>query len=96
MIDPYKILTNELFEEVCSSYIGNLLPLAESIQGDIGEEFEFANKIPHYKKSNFETVKQFVGNHETQTIWGREEIEKRTIELAEVFYKNIFNLGQIG
>lgn len=84
---------NDSAHDVQSCYIGNLLPLAESVQRDIGEETEFTKKLPYYRDSEFETVKQFVKNYGSLDSWEKEQIEKRTLEIAEVFYKEIFHLS---
>jgi len=87
-------IMNDSAQDIESCYIGNLLPISEDIQKDIGEERELAKKMPHYKKSEFETVKEFVRDYGSSREWRREEIAKRTEAIAKVFYNEIFKIPQ--
>lgn len=68
--------------------IGNLLPLAESLQREIGPETKFEIKRKIYEKSAFKTVNQFCKQYNQ---WNNDNIVKRTRDIAELFYNSILN-----
>lgn len=71
--------------------IGNLLPLAEPVNGNIGND-PFAQKISGYKKSNFVSVKKFVERFGKQTDWTEQDIDKRAEHMADVAYNKIWSI----
>ena len=95
-IDNFTIehILNDSKENINSCYIGNLLPLAESIQKEIGDEKVFNKKLVHYKTSQFKTVEEFVKEYSAHTVWNEKKIQKRSKDLAEIFYEKIFKLNQ--
>ncbi|MCH5159912.1 MAG: DUF262 domain-containing protein [Clostridiales bacterium] len=86
-------ISNDSKENINTCYIGNLLPLAESIQKDIGLETSLKGKLPFYKKSKFATVKQFVDKYGAHSTWNNKKIDERSRYIAEIFYNEIFNLN---
>lgn len=85
-------ILNDSATEEHACYIGNLLPLAESIQRKIDGEPEFVKKVPLYRESSFETVKEFLSKYGNNTQWNESFIKNRSRELANTFYYNIFKL----
>ena len=85
-------IANDSKEDITTCYIGNLIPLAESIQTQIGATEEFKKKMPFYKQSNFKTVLEFVQQYSKHSTWTSEKIQDRSKKLAEVFYNSIFKL----
>lgn len=68
--------------------IGNLLPLAEILQKEIGTETDFSKKVPIYLKSSFKTVQELCTTFGNQD-WNEELINKRTESIAKCFYDEI-------
>ena len=83
---------NDSENDIHSCYIGNLLPLADSIQRKIDGKPEFDKKVPFYRESSFETVKEFLNNYGDVGQWNENLIKNRSRELANTFYYNIFKL----
>lgn len=69
--------------------IGNLLPLAGTVNNKIGD-LPFADKIPWYKKSNFVSVQKFVDRYGAKTEWNEKDIESRATHMAELAYNSIW------
>ena len=69
--------------------IGNLLPLAETVNGKIGDS-PFVQKIPYYRKSNFVSVKNFVNRHGDKTDWTELDIDERATHMADLAYNKIW------
>lgn len=65
---------------------GNLIPLAEELQKEIGVETDYQNKYKIYKKSAFKTVQELCNQFNN---WDNSSITKRTNYLADVFYYKI-------
>lgn len=74
--------------------IGNLLPLAESVNNKIGN-ISFSEKVSWYKKSNFVTVKRFVDRYGNKAEWKEEDIDKRAAHMAELAYNSIWSISNI-
>lgn len=85
-------IMNDSENDIHSCYIGNLLPLADSIQRKIDGKPEFDKKVPFYRESSFETVKEFLNNYGDVGQWNENLIKNRSRELANTFYYNIFKL----
>lgn len=85
-------ILNDSKEDINSCYIGNLIPLAETIQKDIKDEKALMKKLEFYKTSQFRTVKEFVQKYSTHKIWTAKKIQERSVNLAETFYEKIFKL----
>jgi len=75
-------------------HIGNLLPLAGTVNNKIGD-IPFAEKILWYKKSNFVSVKKFVDRYGRNTEWSEKDIESRTTHMAELAYNSIWSTAGI-
>lgn len=86
-------ILNDSKEDINSCYIGNLIPLAETIQKDIKDEKTLTKKLEFYKTSQFKTVKEFVQKYSTHKIWTAKKIQERSENLAEIFYEKIFKLN---
>lgn len=71
--------------------IGNLLPLAESVNAKIGNK-PFVQKIPYYEKSNFVSVKNFVNRHGDKTDWTEQDIDERATHMADLAYNKIWSI----
>lgn len=67
---------------------GNLIPLAEELQREIGSETDYQRKCIVYKKSAFKTVQELCNQFPE---WNNETITKRTDLIADIFYNNILN-----
>ena len=93
-IDNYTIehIMNDSADEIYSCYIGNILPISEEIQGDIGTETTLQGKMPHYKKSGFKSVQKFIAENEEKQEWTQSDIEKRAEQIAKTFYDEIFKI----
>ncbi len=78
-------IKNDDKDDVQVVKIGNLLPLAESLQVEIGQEKDFKKKLPIYKKSSFETVKEFCKDYDNSN-WDEKAIDNRTEKIAKLFY----------
>lgn len=74
--------------------IGNLLPLAERVNGDIGDD-PFSDKIQKYRKSNFVSVKKFVERYGTKIEWTEQDIDDRATHMAELAYNKIWPILDI-
>ena len=71
-----------------SGAIGNLLILGADLNSDIGN-LPFEKKLEKYKTSNFKSTLQFYEENRNKTIWTKEDIDKRTIDIADLLYKEI-------
>ncbi len=58
-------------------YVGNLLPLGESINSNLGNA-EICQKMESYKKSSFSSVKKFLKDYEGIREWTKDDIIRRT------------------
>lgn len=85
-------ILNDSETDINACLIGNLLPLSEDLQKEIGSKTEIIDKLPIYKKSNFKTVEEFVSNYNGLAAWGAEQIAQRSRNIADVFYYKIFEL----
>lgn len=65
--------------------IGNLIPLGEDLNCQLGDK-DFEYKISRYPKSQYQSVKVFVREYGDFTTWDREQIDERTEQLAEIMY----------
>lgn len=74
--------------------IGNLLPLAESANGKIGD-MPFVQKIAYYEKSNFVSVRNFISRHGRKTDWTEQDIDNRATHMAELAYNKIWPIDGI-
>ena len=73
----------------CVCYIGNLLPLVKSLNKNI-KDSPVSNKITKYKSSSFRSVAEFIKLYESNNVWDESTIKKRTVSLANVFWKQIW------
>ncbi len=73
--------------------IGNLLPLSKELNEEADNQ-QFKAKLEIYKKSNFSTTKRFIDECSTnnKTSWTAKDIEKRTKNLAEYCYDEIWKI----
>lgn len=69
----------------CALNIGNLILLEGKINNDAGKG-SYVEKVPHYQKSQYVWIKRFI---KVNNNWNEEMIEKRAINLATVYYKEI-------
>lgn len=65
--------------------IGNLIPLGEELNGQLGNK-DFAYKMSRYPESQYQSVKVFVSEYGHLTTWCKEQIDERTELLAEIMY----------
>ncbi|MEB3342621.1 DUF262 domain-containing HNH endonuclease family protein [Okeania sp.] len=68
--------------------IGNLLPLGQKLNEEAADK-DVHKKIEIYKKSNFALTQEFAQTPPQK--WGKEEIRKRTNDLAEYCYNSMWN-----
>lgn len=71
-------------------FIGNLLPLGESINSRLSNK-PYSEKIKLYNNSQFLTVKEFVKENKDKTKWTKKDIEDRTKALANILYYKVWN-----
>jgi uncharacterized protein with ParB-like and HNH nuclease domain len=77
-----------------SSYIGkigNLLPLAGSINNKADTK-KFKEKINIFRQSNLKVVSDFIRKYSIQENWTEDDINKRTKEIGELAYNQIWKL----
>lgn len=68
--------------------IGNLLPLGGEIN-NLADAKDFKTKIELYKKSRLSIVSEFVAKNHGKKNWTKDDIDNRTIEIADLaFTKN--------
>ncbi|WP_299448678.1 DUF262 domain-containing protein [uncultured Phascolarctobacterium sp.] len=68
--------------------VGNLIPLGEKLNSELKDK-NFKIKLAKYENSQYATVKKFIKEYKEKENWTEELIEKRTIEIAQILYKNI-------
>ncbi|MFI5141395.1 MAG: DUF262 domain-containing protein [Bacteroidia bacterium] len=73
-----------------TSKIGNLLPIAQTINNNCGDE-TFKEKIEKYKRSEYQTVKDFLQYNSGNETWEVADIKKRTDMLADLAYNKIWS-----
>lgn len=66
--------------------IGNIIPLAKSINSSIGND-KLALKLPELKKSELRIVQDFCKKYEKEEFWTKDLSLNRTVELSELIYK---------
>lgn len=71
--------------------IGNLLPLDQSINNDIGD-ISFIDKLPYLRRSELLTVQDFITHYNTKTTWTKDDIIDRSKKLAYLSYHSVWNL----
>ncbi|MCM1438415.1 MAG: DUF262 domain-containing protein [Roseburia sp.] len=86
-------ILNDSETDVNSCYIGNLIPLAEGLQTQIGAATDIVTKLGVYYKSKFKTVEEFVNKYKDITEWTDTLIAERSKAIANTFYSEIFGLG---
>ena len=69
--------------------IGNLLPLATSINNNCDSE-DYKNKLIKYQNSHFITIKDFLEYNKNKTTWSQEDILDRTRKIAKLCYDTIW------
>lgn len=69
--------------------IGNLLPLGVNLNSVIKDKI-FKDKIVEYKKSQYQSVKEFVKKYSSQSSWGAEDIISRTQAIAKIMYNQVY------
>ena len=67
-------------------YVGNLLPLGESINSNLGNA-DICQKMESYKKSSFSSVKKFLKDYEGIREWTKDDIIRRTKYMARCMYE---------
>lgn len=72
--------------------IGNLLPLAEPINGGASNK-SFVEKIPYYNRSNFISTKNFVSRYGASSTWTKDNILERGKHMAHLSYDTIWKFG---
>ena len=70
--------------------IGNLLPLAKSVNEHISNA-TFTDKLIQYQHSNFISVKKFLHYYGKNTEWTEKDIDNRSTHMAELAYKHIWS-----
>ena len=82
---------NDSETDSITSKLGNLLLLSEHINNKMGNA-TFMEKKEKLKKSQLQTVKNFLGFYGQYEIWTDELIVKRTKDLAGLAYKEIWKI----
>jgi len=96
-LNVYKFTLEHINSQKNSSYlndvgkIGNLLPLAQPINEEAGV-LNFADKIQIYKKSGFESAKDFIKKYEISPDWDDKLIQERTQGLAQLAYDEVWKI----
>lgn len=70
----------------CVGKLGNLLPLGIELNSTIGDK-KFAFKIKAYQESQYQSVIKFIEEYKDKKEWTEEDINNRTVRLAEILYK---------
>lgn len=74
--------------------IGNLILLEEDLNQE-AKDFNLGQKINIFKKSNYQSVKNFIKNYPTSTkTFGANEVEKRTKEIGTFLLEKIIQNTQ--
>lgn len=68
--------------------IGNLLPLSEKINSDVGNK-PYSDKIKEYSKSELKCVKDFLNKYGKLEDWTEENVNTRTKLIIEIMYKQV-------
>lgn len=74
----------------CACFIGNLTPLQKKLNNKLKEK-SMQDKLKKYNESCFMTTKKLCENPNI-TNWNDDAIKDRNKELAEMFYKKIWNM----
>lgn len=82
-IFPESVDTNNGY----TNNIGNLILLEQKLNKE-ADCLELDQKINIYKRSNYQWVKIFIENNKT---WSYENVQKRSEELAKLYYTKILN-----
>lgn len=102
-IEKYKHSTDELLpfnlsiehikpqssKEDIALKLGNLLPLSKEINSSLKDK-DLQFKVPELKKSELKTIKEFIEMNETKPQWEKTDIEKRTQELSNLAYNEVW------
>lgn len=91
IIKSIEHIMNDSETDDSTSKIGNLLPMSEKLNQKIGNA-DFKNKLSYYEKSNLRSVKKFYNENKSKNEWGREEIDNRTKELANIAIDHIWKI----
>lgn len=70
----------------CVGKLGNLLPLGIELNSTIGDK-EFSSKTKAYQASQYQSVIKFLEEYKDKKDWTEEDINNRTVRLAEILYK---------
>ena len=65
--------------------LGNLLPLGVDLNSELDNK-NFTDKIAGYRRSQYNTVQEFVARYEKVPVWSEDEITARTKRLAYIMY----------
>lgn len=84
-------IMNDSETEEVTSKIGNLLLLSEGINNKMGSA-SFAEKKKKLKRSKLQTVQNFLKYYGSEEEWNEKLIEKRTIELISLAYKEVWKV----
>lgn len=91
---PYNITLEHIYPQSKQSNnkgkIGNILPLSQKINGNVSNK-DFFEKISEFKLSELKIVKNFIEKYSSIQLWNDELTNKRTNELAETAYTDIWN-----
>ena len=75
----------------CVGSIGNLLPLG-GIINNLADTKNFQEKIQLYKKSRLYVVSEFIKKNENKTEWTENDINERTLEIADLAFTKVWKL----
>lgn len=75
----------------CIGSIGNLLPLGTAIN-NLADTKDFQAKIALYKQSKLSVVSEFIKKNGNKSAWSKDDINERTIEIADLAYTMIWKL----
>ena len=73
----------------CVSAIGNLLPLGGTIN-NLAQAKDFQSKIDLYKQSKLSIVADFVKKYQGQKEWLEDDINNRTLAIADLAFTKIW------
>lgn len=71
--------------------IGNLILLEQNLNIEAGN-LPYQDKIVYYRKSQYKWINNFVDEHD---MWDETLIEKRALELAEIYYTKILKRNKV-
>lgn len=84
-------ISSQKFSSKNFDQIGNLIPLAEKLNG-IAAAKNFADKLIVYKDSQFRVTKDFVNRYDSKDTWTTSDVEERSKLLGKIAFEKVFRV----